>query len=97
MLLKSSRRMTTDSPSTVGETSTRRSRVLPCGKLRRTRLDWKLPTLLASNRVREFLRANAFKRGAELGKRRVGCLRVRRVCFYEKIDVPGKTWLPHER
>ncbi len=43
--------------------------------------------------VREFLRANAFKRGAELGKRRVGCLRVRRVCFYEKIDVPGKTWL----
>src|SRR5580658_3787882 len=43
--------------------------------------------------VREFLRADAFKRGAELGKRRVGCLRVRRVCLYEKVHVLGKAWL----
>ena len=43
--------------------------------------------------VCKFLRTDAFKRGAELDKGRLGCLRVYQVCFYEKIDVLGKTRL----
>lgn len=47
--------------------------------------------------VCEFLRPNALQRDAILGKRCAACLRVRRVCFYEKIDFPGKTWLRVKR
>jgi hypothetical protein len=43
--------------------------------------------------IGEVLRANAFERCAKPGKRRIGCLSVRRVCFYENVDVLREAWL----
>src|ERR1035438_475786 len=43
--------------------------------------------------IGEFLRANAFQRCAERGKRGVGCPGVRRVRSNEKVDVLGKAGL----
>jgi hypothetical protein len=43
--------------------------------------------------IGEFFRANAFERCAKRGKRGIGCLCVRRVCFYEKVDVLRKAGL----
>jgi hypothetical protein len=43
--------------------------------------------------IGEFLRANAFERCAKRGKRRIGCLCVCRVCFYENVDVLRKARL----
>ena len=40
--------------------------------------------------IGEFLRADAFERCAKRGKRRIGCLCIRLVCFYENVDVPRK-------
>src|SRR5665213_1484058 len=43
--------------------------------------------------VCEIVRADALERCAERGKRGIGCLRVRRVCLDEKIDVPREAGL----
>src|ERR1035441_10235689 len=43
--------------------------------------------------IGEFLRADAFERCAKRGKRRIGRLCVRHVCFYENVDVLRKAGL----